>query len=197
MRYFTIHNKHWIGDRLKHTPNINTEDLLCRNCGVPNSLPHLLYHCNHIKPLWNTVTDTFNEITRIVPDELKIKIQKQDFFFGVNMPAKASQAKKLQLHLFDILIGKMQLAIFSCHFLQQSHNKTKQSNAILQIWKNNMSKSTNLIISASNKKRLLHIWKFRGHSKYEHTDQTQWKTTMTKIFGSNDCWQETAKERIN
>ena len=195
MRYFTLHNKHWIGDRLKHVPNINPEDLLCQTAG-PNSLPHLLYHCNHIKPLWNTVTDTFNEITRIVPDEQKINIQKQDFFFGQYAP-QGKPYQKSQLHLLDILIGNMQLAIFSCHFPTTIPKQNQAKNAILRSGEITCQNPLTLIVSASNKKRPLHIWKLRGHSKFRvhqpfqleaYTKRATHKTLPVPINGMELVW---------
>ena len=70
MRYLTLHNKHWIGDRLKHIPGVQPSDLLCRDCGQPIPLPHLLYQCNHIKPLYDDLFNRFGKTQSEIPSDL-------------------------------------------------------------------------------------------------------------------------------
>ena len=116
-----------------------------------------------------------------IPSDLRIKFSIKDAFFGVNFPKKPSAIQKVQLHLLDILIGNLQLSIFTCHNHQQSKNLTGQHGSIKQIWNNKMCKSTNLLISATNKRKPLKFWNFRYNRKLEYSVQSDWNTTLEKI----------------
>ena len=174
VRYSTLHNKHWIGDRLKYLPDSKPEDLLCKFCNLPNSITHLIVECNHIIPLWEELKKIYYEILVGIPDEDLTHIRKQHLFFGAPTITTKSPIKRLQLHLLDIMTGNMQLAIFTNHNLSRRNNSTPSIQALKQIFHFNMSRTINTIINASNKKRSRSTWIFQSNSRLPKCDLKTW-----------------------
>jgi len=179
LRYYTLHNKHWIGEKLKYLPEAKPEDMLCKQCNSTNSITHLIALCNHIKPLWQDLETIYNELTTIIPDECKFPIKEEYFYFGPpTMPSRRQNLGKVQFQILDILIGNLQLAIFANYNLtsrnSNSANPQSNLNTVKQIWHLNMSRSTNAIINSSNKQRSISVWTFRSNKILPSTTIKTW-----------------------
>lgn len=182
LRYSTMHNKHWIGERLKYLPNTIPDDLLCKFCSAPNSLTHLIAECNHIIPLWEDLKSIYYNILKIIPEADLISIQKHHLYFGAPTITSKSPVKKLQLHLLDILTGNMQLAIFTHHNLIRRNQASPTIKALKQIFHFNMARTTNLIINASNKKRPAQFWTFQVKTSLIKCDMKNWTSSLQTLL---------------